>query len=86
MEETMAKKRMETRSATEEWLSLEQAAEVLGLPPATVRRRALDGDAPIPAYQFWDEGNNSRVRFRFRKSDLESFHAPASAQEQADAL
>ena len=79
----MAKNSLEPRPVAEVWLSLEQVAEVLALPRTTVYRWARDGDARLPAYQTWDEGNRSPVRFRFKKSDVDAFRSLTAAQEVA---
>ena len=71
----MAKKLAEPRPEPEVWLSVEQTAELLALPRTTVYRWARDGDARLPAYQTWGEGNSSHVQFRFKKSDVETFQA-----------
>jgi excisionase family DNA binding protein len=77
----MAEKLVEPRPVPEVWLSVEQVAEVLELPRTTVYRWARDGDARLPAYQVWDEGNSSAVRFRFKKSDLEAYQALPAVQD-----
>jgi excisionase family DNA binding protein len=77
----MAKKTEGRRPDAEEWLSLDQVAEALELPRNTVLRWARDGDPRLPAYRVWDEGAEANGRFRFKKSDVEAFGAPAQAQE-----
>lgn len=79
----MAEKPVESRPVSEVWLSVEQVAEVLDLPRTTVYRWARDGDARLPAYQVWDDGNSNAVRFRFKKSDLEAFQALPAVPEAA---
>jgi excisionase family DNA binding protein len=73
----------EKRPVQEEWLSLEQTADTLGVPREDVRRWARDGDPRVPAYQVWDEDNGNRGRFRFKKSDVEAFQALTQAQDPA---
>lgn len=79
----MAKKPGERQSVEEVWLSLEQVAQTLGLPWATVRRWAWDGDARLPAYRVWDENDGRHGRFRFKKSDVEAFQARTSTPDRA---
>jgi excisionase family DNA binding protein len=83
MEETMAKKLVGPRPVPDVWLSVEQVAELLALPRTTVYRWARDGDDRLPAYQVWDDGNRSPVRFRYKKSDVEAFQAQTAGQEPA---
>jgi excisionase family DNA binding protein len=61
-------------------MSLEQAADTVGMQRTTLRRWALDGDPRLPAYQVWGDGNRSPVQFRFKKSDVDSFQALTAAQ------
>jgi excisionase family DNA binding protein len=77
----MARKQTEPRPMPEVWLSLEQAADLLGVPRPTLRRRALDGDSRLPAYQVWDAGNHTPVQFRFKKSDVDAFQALMATQD-----
>ena len=77
----MSNKSQEKRPVGEDWLSLEQTAEVLGMPQETVRRWARDGDPRLPAYKVWDEQANGYGRFRFKKSDVEAFQTRALAQD-----
>jgi excisionase family DNA binding protein len=79
----MAEKLVEPRAVPDVWLSVEQVAEVLELPRTTVYRWARDGDARLPAYQVWDDGNSNAVRFRFKKSDLEAFQALPAVPDAA---
>jgi excisionase family DNA binding protein len=76
----------EPRPAPIVWLSLEQAADTVGVQRTTLRRWALDGDPRLPAYQVWGDGNHSPVEFRYKKSDVEAYQErlagqPAEAQE-----
>jgi len=77
----MARRPTEPRPEPEVWLSVEQTAEVLALPRTTVYRWARDGDARLPAYQTWGEGNRSPVQFRFKKSDVDRYQASTAGQE-----
>src|SRR6266852_1203246 len=69
---TMAK-----RPSEEHWLSLEQAAALLGLPWATLYGWARDGDPRLPGYKVWEDGagNKDQGRFRFKREDVEALQA-----------
>jgi excisionase family DNA binding protein len=82
----MAKKPVEPRSVEEVWLSLEQVAAALAVPWTTIRRWARDGDARVPAYKVWDEGDGRHGRYRFKKSDVVAFQTLTSAQDPAPVL
>ena len=74
----MAKKPVE-----EAWLTLEQVAELLGVPWSTVFRWARDGDPRLPAYKVWDKGVGGQARYRFQKKDVEAFQALTQPHETA---
>lgn len=73
----------ESRPVEVVWLSLEQAADSLGMSPETLRRWSRDGDARVPAYKVWDDDDIKRGRFRFKKSDVEAFQEVMEAKEPA---
>lgn len=73
----------ESRPVEIVWLSLEQAADSLGMATETLRRWSRDGDARVPAYRVWDDDDIKRGRFRFKKSDVEAFQAIMKPEDMA---
>jgi excisionase family DNA binding protein len=69
------------KPSPEEWLSLEEAAEVLGVPWVTVWRWARDGDSRLPAYKTWAAGPRDQVSYRFRKEDVLALREPPQSQD-----
>jgi excisionase family DNA binding protein len=71
---------MAKKPTEEQWLSLDQAAGILGLSWATVNHWAKAGDPRLPAYKVWDEGDK-QGHFRFKRQDVEALQALTPSPE-----